>query len=78
MRAEEDRQAGVARRLEATEEIAGRRADALTCVVLAHVQPEAAQVLGYAVGDGALLARWARQRGELREEVDDARHRARS
>ena len=39
-------------------------------VVLVGVEPEVAQVAQHDVGDGALLARRARQRRELEEELE--------
>ena len=77
VRAEEDRQAAIpaACRLEPTEEVAGRRADARARVVLVHLEAELAQVERDAVCDLALLAGRARQRGEVGEELDDVGHR---
>ena len=53
---------------EAAEQVPDRRADRRPAVVLLDVEPERAQLLGDAVGDRALLARRARDRGELEEE----------
>ena len=47
-------------------------------VVLVDVEPEIAQVADDHVGDGALLARRARDRRELEEEVDDLGRHGRS
>jgi hypothetical protein len=71
MRAEEDRHAPAVRRLEAAEEVPHRRADLRPRVVLVYLKPELAQVERDAVGDLALLARRARERGEIGEELDD-------
>jgi len=75
MRAEEDRNAAAAvRRLEPAEEVPRRRADLRAGVVLVDVEAELAQVERDAVGDLALLARRARQRGKVGEELDDVRN----
>src|SRR5207253_10240054 len=72
---EEDRNAAApGRRLEPAEEVPRRRADLRPGVVLVDVEAELAQVERDAVGDLALLARRARQRGEVGEELDDVRN----
>jgi hypothetical protein len=78
VRAEEDRHTLVTRRLEPAEEVPGGRADLGAGVVLVDVEPELVQVEGYAVGNLALLARRARQRGKVGEELDDVRNDAES
>src|SRR5204863_6675917 len=54
-----------------------RRADRPTGSVLVRLQAAVAEVPLHAVGDGALLAGRARDRGELAEQVDDVGHDAR-
>ena len=77
VRAEEDRRPR-RRRLEAAEDVAHRRADLRPGVVLVDGRAEIAQVAGDDVGDRALLARRARDRRELGEEVEDLRGMVRS
>ena len=68
MRAEEDRRPAWDAARQAAEQVPDRRADRRPAVVLDDVEPERAQLLDDAVGDRALLARRARDRGELEEE----------
>ena len=70
MRAEEERHA-VRGRLDPRVQVSRVRPDLRAGVVLVHVEGEIAEVGGHAVGDLALLARRAPQRGQLGEERDD-------
>jgi hypothetical protein len=72
VRAEEDRHA-LGRRLEPCVEVSGGRPDDLARAVLVDVEPEPAQVARDDVGDGALLARRAAERGQLEEELERGR-----
>jgi hypothetical protein len=47
--------------------------DPIARLVLVVAEPAVAEVAGDQVGDGPLLARRARQLGELAEEVEDLR-----
>src|SRR5262249_56046377 len=73
VRAEEDRLA-LGGRLERGVEVAHRRADAASGVVLVRLEPAVAEVALHAVGNGALLSRRTRDRGELEEEIQHLRH----
>jgi hypothetical protein len=62
-------------------EVAGSRASRLpasadprTGVVLVDLEREGLEIRADPVGDRALLARWARDRGQLGEELEDVRH----
>jgi len=77
MGTEEDRRAAAVRRFEPAVEIADVRADGAACLILVDRQAEVAEITDDCVGDGALVARRAGQRGQLGEEIDDLRgHRA--
>ena len=76
VRAEEERRP-LGRRLQPRVQVPGIRADLRPGVVLVDLESERAQLRGDAVGDGALLPGWRRQRGEVEEEVERA-HCARS
>ena len=77
VRAEKDRHAAVAVRLDPAVEIPHRGTDGGSCIVLVDDQAELPQVPGDRIGNETLLAGRARQRGQLGEEVDDlGRHRA--
>ena len=69
MGAEEERRTGLGvLRLDPAENVAHRRADPPADIVLVCLEPERAQVVEHAVGDGPLLPRGARERGQLEEE----------
>ena len=72
--AEEDRRP-LARSARAGGEVAHRRADARARVVLVDARARGREVGAHAVGDGALLPRRARHRGQLGEEIE-SRHTA--
>jgi len=79
---EEERRPSSAGRLQTRIEVSRVGPDPRTGVVLVHVDAEPSQVRRNAIGDNALLTRRARQRGELREELENVglvgRHRRRS
>ena len=70
VRAEEERRP-FRRRLEPRVDVSHRRADRRTCAVLVRREAEIAQIAEHDIGDGALLARRARQRGQLEKERED-------
>ena len=70
MRAEEQRHA-VRGRLDPRVQVPRVRPDLGAGVVLVHLEREIAKVRGHAIGDLALLARRAPERGQLGEERDD-------
>ena len=71
MRAEEDRLARSAVRLEPAEDVPHRRADLRAGVVLVGFEPEGREILEHAVGDGPLLAWRARKRRQLDEQREN-------
>ena len=72
MGAEEERRAGVAVRGSIRQRMLPIVEPILPAdVVLVGLEPERAQVVEHAVGDGPLLPRRARQRGQLEEERED-------
>jgi len=70
VRAEEERRP-VGSRLEPRVDVAHRRADRGPAVVLVRLEPDFAQVTQDYVGDCALLARRARDRGKLKKKRQD-------
>ncbi|TML35531.1 MAG: hypothetical protein E6G24_01175 [Actinobacteria bacterium] len=74
MGAEEDRRAVPAvRRRQTAEDVPDRRANPRASVVFVRLEPERAQVVEHAVGDGTLLAGRARQRRQFEEQRQDVR-----
>ena len=71
------KKSGVAggRRLEPHVDVAHRRADLGAAAVLVRLEAEIAQIAQDDVGDGALLARRARDRGELEKQLEGAARR---
>ena len=73
VRAEEERRPPITASGQAAEHVPHRRADRRARVVLVPLEPDSVELREHQVGDGALLARRARDRGQLEEELEDVR-----